>query len=209
MVRKAEELGEEARLAARSASSRTRPIRRVHRSTTGPEILSDFSAGRRLDFFCVSGWRHRRLTTATGADESSSRAGRGGDSSQLRAPGGAAATSGKPFTPQDPGLDPGSSCQLAAVRQGREPDPAGHRHRGDEGACVRWRTAGILRRHSPAAAPAARCLRSRSDARGGSVILAMLPDTGERLSLDRCWRTSSRERPGAKERSSGGDLRRS
>ena len=95
MVRKAEELAKKhGWFLARQFENEANPA--YHRSTTGPEILSDF-AGRRLDFF-VSGWGTGG--TLTGAGQMIKLA-RPDVKIIATEPEAAALLSGKPFTPHE------------------------------------------------------------------------------------------------------------
>ena len=132
MVRKAEELAKKhGWFLARQFENPANPA--YHRSTTGPEILSDF-VGKRLDFF-VTGWGTGG--TLTGAGEMI-RLARPDVHIVAAEPEGAAMLSGKPFSPHKIFCGISSGATFAA------------------------------------AAKVAR------EAGGGAVVLAMLPDTGER-----------------------------
>jgi cysteine synthase A len=173
MVRKAEELAKKhGWFLARQFENEANPA--YHRSTTGPEILSDF-AGRRLDFF-VSGWGTGGTLTGAGQVIKLARP----DVRIIATePEGAALLSGKPFTPHK--------------IQGWTPDfvPAVlDRTVADQILPVTdteaMETARALAKHEgifcgiSCGGTFAAALKVAQDAPKGSVILAMLPDTGER-----------------------------
>ncbi len=174
MVRKAEELAKKhGWFLARQFENQANPA--YHRNTTGPEILSDF-ASKRLDAF-VSGWGTGG--TITGAGEMIKLA-RPETKIVLAEPENAALVSGKPFAPHKiQGWTPDFVPKVLNT-EGRRSHRAGERCR-----CHRHRApAGARRKASSAAFPPAppsrrRCTVAR-EAAPGSVILAMLPDTGER-----------------------------
>ena len=173
MVRKAKELADKhGWFLARQFENEANPA--YHRSTTGPEILSDF-AGRRLDFF-VSGWGTGGTLTGAGQMIKLAR-----PEVQIVAtePAGAALLSGQPFTPHKiqgwtpdfvPAvLDRSVSDRIVPVTDAEAMDTARALARNEGIFC------GISCGGTFAAA-----LRVAQDAPEGSVILAMLPDTGER-----------------------------
>jgi len=173
MVRKAEELAEKhGWFLARQFENPANPA--YHRNTTGPEILSDF-AGKRLDYF-VTGWGTGG--TLTGAGEMI-RLARPDVQIVACEPEGAALLSGKPFTPHKiqgwtPNLIPEVLKREVAHRILTVTD----------GEAVEWARAlasreGIFCGISSGATFAA-ALKVAAEAPPGSVILAMLPDTGER-----------------------------
>ena len=173
MVRKAEELAtKHGWFLARQFENEANPA--YHRSTTGPEILSDF-AGRRLDFF-VSGWGTGG--TLTGAGQMIKLA-RPDVKIIATEPEGAALLSGKPFTPHKiqgwtPDFVPAVLDRTVfddniAIDDVTARDTA-RRLAHQEGIFV-----GIS-----AGATFAAALEVARNASPGSVILAMLPDTGER-----------------------------
>ncbi|MFO1456551.1 MAG: cysteine synthase A [Steroidobacteraceae bacterium] len=173
MVRKAEELAKKhGWFLARQFENEANPA--YHRSTTGPEILSDF-AGRRLDFF-VSGWGTGG--TLTGAGQMIKLA-RPDVKIIATEPEGAALLSGKPFTPHKiqgwtpdfvPAvLDRKVADQILPVTDTEAIETARALAKQEGIFC------GISCGGTFAAA-----LKVAKDAPKGSVILAMLPDTGER-----------------------------
>src|SRR3569833_421464 len=145
-----------------------------HRSTTGPEILED-SAGKRRDFF-VTGWGTGG--TLTGAGQMI-RLARPEVQIVATAPEGAALLSGKPFTPHNiqgwtPHFVPGVlnrdvPRRLLAVKDTEAIEAARSLARSEGIFC------GISSGGTFAAAA-----KVAAEAPAGSVILAMLPDTGER-----------------------------
>ena len=173
MVRKAEELAaKHGWFLARQFENEANPA--YHRSTTGPEILRDF-AGHRLDFF-VSGWGTGG--TLTGAGQMIKLA-RPDDQIVATEPEGAALLSGKPFTPHKiqgwtPDFIPGVLDRSIVDRVVTVTD--------DEAfATARSlaRSEGIFCGISCGGTFAA-ALKVAHEAEPGAVILAMLPDTGER-----------------------------
>ena len=173
MVRKAEELAKKhGWFLARQFENEANPA--YHRSTTGPEILSDF-AGRRLDFF-VSGWGTGG--TLTGAGQMIKLA-RPDVKIIATEPEGAALLSGKPFTPHKiqgwtpdfvPAvLDRKVADQILPVTDTEAIETARALAKQEGIFC------GISCGGTFAAA-----LKVAKDAPRGSVIRAMLPDTGER-----------------------------
>ena len=173
MVRKAEELAKKhGWFLSRQFENPANPA--YHRQTTGPEILSDF-AGRRLDFF-VSGWGTGG--TLTGAGQMIKLA-RPDVKIIATEPEGAALLSGKPFTPHKiqgwtpdfvPAvLDRKVADQILPVTDTEAIETARALAKQEGIFC------GISCGGTFAAA-----LKVAKDAPKGSVILAMLPDTGER-----------------------------
>src|SRR5687767_277397 len=173
MVRKAEELAKKhGWFLARQFENLANPA--YHRQTTGPEILSDF-AGKRLDFF-VTGWGTGG--TLTGAGEMIKLA-RPEVKIIVTEPEGAALLSGKPFTPHKvqgwtPDFVPAVLNREVADRILPVPDTE-----SIETARALARSEGIFCGISSGGTFAA-ALRVAKEAPEGSVILAMLPDTGER-----------------------------
>ncbi len=173
MVRKAQALAEKhGWYLARQFDSPANPA--YHRNTTGAEILSDF-AGRRLDYF-VSGWGTGGTLTGVGEMLRLAR-----PETQIIAaePENAAMLSGKPFTPHKiqgwtPDFVPSVLNRDVAHRIVTVSD-------GEAIAQARALAAreGIFCGISSGATVAA-ALKVAADAPPGSVILAMLPDTGER-----------------------------
>ncbi len=173
MVRKAEELAKKhGWFLARQFENEANPA--YHRNTTGPEILSDF-AGRRLDFF-VSGWGTGGTLTGAGQMLKLARP-------DIRIiatePEGAQLLAGKPFTPHKiqgwtpdfvPAvLDRTVADQILPVTDTEAMETARALAKREGIFC------GISCGGTFAAA-----LKVAKDAPAGSVILAMLPDTGER-----------------------------
>jgi cysteine synthase A len=173
MVRKAAELAEKhGWFLARQFENQANPA--YHRSTTGPEILSDF-AGKRLDFF-VSGWGTGGTLTGAGEVIKLAR-----PDTQIIAtePEGAALLSGKPFTPHKiqgwtPDFVPAVLNRDIADRIVPVTDTEAM-----ETARALAAREGIFCGISCGGTFAA-ALKVARDAAPGSVILAMLPDTGER-----------------------------
>jgi cysteine synthase A len=173
MVRKAAELAEKhGWFLARQFENLANPA--YHRSTTGPEILSDF-AGKRLDFF-VSGWGTGGTLTGAGEVIKLAR-----PETQIIAtePEGAALLSGKPFTPHKiqgwtPDFVPAVLNREIADRIVPVTDTEAM-----ETARALAAREGIFCGISCGGTFAA-ALKVAKDAAPGSVLLAMLPDTGER-----------------------------
>lgn len=173
MVRKAEELAtKHGWFLARQFENEANPA--YHRSTTGPEILRDF-AGRRLDFF-VSGWGTGGTITGAGQMIKLAR-----PEVQVVAtePEGAALLSGKPFTPHKiqgwtPDFIPAVLDRSVADRVVPVTDTEAM-----ETARALARAEGIFCGISCGGTFAA-ALKVAREAPQGSVLLAMLPDTGER-----------------------------
>ena len=173
MVRKAEELAKKhGWFLARQFENEANPA--YHRNTTGPEILQDF-AGRRLDYF-VTGWGTGG--TLTGAGEMM-RLARPEVQIIASEPAGAALLSGKPFTPHK--IQGWTPDFVPAVLKREVP----HRivtvtdTEGVETARALARSEGIFCGISSGATFAA-AVKVAGEAPQGAVILAMLPDTGER-----------------------------
>jgi cysteine synthase A len=173
MVKKAAELAEKhGWFLARQFENPANPA--YHRSTTGPEILSDF-AGRRLDYF-VSGWGTGGTLTGAGEVIKLAR-----PDTQIIAtePEGAALLSGKPFTPHKiqgwtPDFVPAVLNRDIADRIVLVTDTE-----AIETARALARNEGVFCGISCGGTFAA-ALKVAKEAAPGSVILAMLPDTGER-----------------------------
>jgi cysteine synthase len=173
MVKKARELADKhGWYLARQFDSPANPA--YHRNTTAPEILSDF-AGRRLDYF-VSGWGTGGTLTGVGEVLRVAR-----PETQIIAaePENAALLSGKPFTPHK--IQGWTPDFLPSVLN-RE---VAHRivTVSDTEAIAQARALasreGIFCGISSGATIAA-ALKIAAEAAPGAVILAMLPDTGER-----------------------------
>jgi cysteine synthase A len=173
MVRRAEELAtRHGWFLARQFENQANPS--YHRNTTGPEILSDF-ASKRLDAF-VSGWGTGG--TITGAGEMIKLA-RPETKIVLAEPENAALVSGKPFTPHKiQGWTPDFVPKVLNTRIADRIVPVSD---GDAIATARLLATqeGIFCGISSGATFAAALTVAR-EAAPGSVILAMLPDTGER-----------------------------
>ena len=173
MVRKAEALAaQHGWFLARQFENPANPA--YHRSTTGPEILQDF-AGRRLDYF-VSGWGTGG--TLTGAGQMI-RLARPDVQVVVAEPAGAALLAGKPFTPHKiqgwtPDFVPAVLDREVAHRSALVTDAE-----AIETARALARKEGIFCGISSGGTLAA-ALKIAAEAQSGSVILAMLPDTGER-----------------------------
>jgi cysteine synthase A len=173
MVRIAEELAERhGWFLARQFENEANPA--WHRNTTGPEILRDF-AGKRLDYF-VSGWGTGG--TITGAGEMLKLA-RPGLSVVAAEPAVASLLAGAEWQPHriqgwTPDFVPAVLSREVADRIVTVDDvvarDTAQRLAREEGLLV-----GIS-----AGATVAAALQVAADAPEGSVLLAMLPDTGER-----------------------------
>jgi len=173
MVRKAEELARKhGWFLARQFENQANPA--YHRNTTAPEILQDF-AGKRLDYF-VSGWGTGG--TLTGVGEVLKLA-RPQTKIITTEPAGASLLSGKDWAPHKiqgwtPDFIPAVLNQSIANEIIPVDDvlarDTSRRLAAEEGVFV-----GIS-----AGATLAAALRVAEKAEKGSVILAMLPDTGER-----------------------------
>jgi len=173
MVKKAAELAQKhGWFLARQFDNEANPA--YHRNTTGPEILQDF-AGRRLDFF-VTGWGTGG--TLTGAGEMI-RLARPEVQVIACEPAGAALLSGKAFTPHKiqgwtPDFVPSVLKRDVPHRIVTVTDPEAM-----ENARALSQREGIFCGISSGATFAA-ALKVANEAPQGAVILAMLPDTGER-----------------------------
>jgi cysteine synthase len=173
MVRKAEELAKRnGWFLARQFENEANPA--YHRSTTGPEIIQDF-VGRRLDFF-VTGWGTGG--TLTGAGEML-RLARPEVQIVACEPQGASLLTGHPWSPHK--IQGWTPDFLPKVLNREVP----HRvvqvadAEAVETARQLARSEGIFCGISSGATVAA-ALKVAAEAAPGSVILAMLPDTGER-----------------------------
>ncbi|MBX5461356.1 MAG: cysteine synthase A [Steroidobacteraceae bacterium] len=173
MVRKAEELAKKhGWFLARQFENPANPA--YHRNTTGAEILSDF-AGKRLDFF-VTGWGTGG--TLTGAGEMI-RLARPETKIIVSEPAGASLLAGKEFTPHKiqgwtPDFIPGVLNREVPHRILPVTDAE-----AIETSRALARSEGIFCGISSGATFAA-ARKVAAEAPAGSVILAMLPDTGER-----------------------------
>jgi cysteine synthase A len=173
MVRKAEELARKhGWFLARQFENPANPA--YHRSTTAPEILRDF-AGKRLDYF-VSGWGTGGTLTGVGEVL---KVARPQTKIITTEPAGASLLSGKDWAPHKiqgwtpdfiPAvLNQNIANEIIPIDDVLARDTA-RRLAAEEGVFV-----GIS-----AGATLAAALRVAEKAEPGSVILAMLPDTGER-----------------------------
>jgi cysteine synthase len=173
MVRKAEELAKKhGWFLARQFENEANPA--YHRNTTGPEILQDF-AGKRLDYF-VTGWGTGG--TLTGAGQMI-RLARPDVEIIACEPQGAALLSGKSWAPHKiqgwtPDFIPEVLDRAVAHRIVTVTDAE-----AVENARALARSEGILCGISSGATFAA-ALKVAAEAPQGAVLLAMLPDTGER-----------------------------
>ena len=173
MVRKAEELAKKhGWFLARQFENEANPA--YHRSTTGPEILSDF-AGKRLDYF-VTGWGTGGTLTGAGQMIRLAR-----PDVQIIAtePAGAALLSGKPFTPHK--IQGWTPDFVPAVLDRTVPHrvlPVTDAEAIDTARALARREGIFCGISSGGTFAAAR--KVADEAPEGSVILAMLPDTGER-----------------------------
>jgi cysteine synthase A len=173
MVRKAEELAKKhGWFLARQFENPANPA--YHRNTTGPEILSDF-AGKRLDAF-VSGWGTGG--TITGAGEVIKLA-RPATKIVLAEPENAARVSGKAFSPHK--IQGWTPDFVPKVLNTKVADRIVTVSDSDAIATARLLATreGIFCGISCGATFTAALTVAR-EAVPGSVILAMLPDTGER-----------------------------
>jgi cysteine synthase A len=173
MVRKAEELAKKhGWFLARQFENEANPA--YHRNTTGPEILADF-AGKQLDYF-VTGWGTGGTMTGAGQMIRLAR-----PEVQIIAtePAGAALLSGRPFTPHK--IQGWTPDFVPAVLDRAVP----HRvlpvtdDEALEAARALARSEGIFSGISSGGTFAA-ARKIAEEAPPGSVVLAMLPDTGER-----------------------------
>jgi cysteine synthase A len=173
MVKKAAELAEtRGWFLARQFENEANPA--YHRNTTGPEILQDF-VGKRLDFF-VTGWGTGG--TLTGAGEVI-RLARPEVQIIASEPAGASLLAGKPWAPHKiqgwtPDFVPAVLKREVAHRIVPVADTE-----AVESARQLARSEGIFCGISSGATFAA-ALKVAAEAPQGSVLLAMLPDTGER-----------------------------
>ncbi len=173
MVKKAAELAQKnGWFLARQFENPANPA--YHRSTTGPEILSDF-VGRRLDFF-VTGWGTGG--TLTGAGEVI-RLARPDVRVIATEPEGASLLAGKPFAPHK--IQGWTPDFVPAVLNRNVPDrvvtvtdveaiEASRQLARQEGIFCGISSGGTF----------AAAVKVAREAGAGAVLLAMLPDTGER-----------------------------
>jgi len=173
MVVKAQELAEKhGWFLARQFDNEANPA--YHRNTTGPEILQDF-AGKRLDYF-VSGWGTGGTLTGAGQMIRLAR-----PQTQVIAaePAAASLLAGKPFSPHKiqgwtPDFLPGVLSREVFHRIVTVTDAE-----AIENSRALARQEGIFCGISSGATFAA-ALKVAAEADNGAVILAVLPDTGER-----------------------------
>jgi len=173
MVKKAAELAQKhGWFLARQFENDANPA--YHRSTTGPEILEDF-AGKRLDFF-ITGWGTGG--TLTGAGEVI-RLARPDVQIIATEPASAALLSGKPFAPHK--IQGWTPDFVPAVLNRQVPHRLVTVTDGEaiEASRSLARSEGIFCGISSGGTFAA-ALKVAAEAPSGTVILAMLPDTGER-----------------------------
>ena len=173
MVRKAEELARKhGWFVARQFENEANPA--YHRSTTGPEILQDF-AGRRLDFF-VTGWGTGGTLTGVGE---MIRLARPDVQIVVAEPAGASLLGGKPWSPHKiQGWSPDFLPKVLNREIGHRIVPVAdteaveiaRRLSSQEGIFCGISSGGTF----------AAALKVAAEAPQGAVILAMLPDTGER-----------------------------
>jgi cysteine synthase A len=173
MVRKAKELAEKhGWFLARQFENEANPA--YHRQTTGPEILSDF-AGKRLDFF-VTGWGTGG--TLTGAGEMIRKA-RPETQVIVTEPAGASLLAGKPFTPHKiQGWTPDFVPAVLNKDVAHKILPVTDAEAIEAARALAQREGIFCGISSGGTFAAAR--KVAEEAPAGSVILAMLPDTGER-----------------------------
>jgi cysteine synthase A len=173
MVRKAAELAKKhGWFLARQFENEANPA--YHRNTTGPEILIDF-AGRRLDYF-VTGWGTGG--TLTGAGEML-RLARPEVKIIATEPAGAALLSGKPWAPHKiQGWTPDFVPQVLKREVAHQIVPVADTEAIENARALASKEGIFCGISSGATFTAA--LKVAAEAPQGAVILAMLPDTGER-----------------------------
>jgi cysteine synthase A len=173
MVKKAKELAEKnGWFLASQFENEANPA--YHRNTTGPEILRDF-AGKRLDFY-VTGWGTGG--TLTGAGEMI-RLARPETQIIATEPAGASLLSGKPFAPHKiQGWTPDFIPKVLKKEVAHRILPVTDVE-AIEASRALAKTEGIFCGISSGGTFAA-ARKVAEEAPEGSVILAMLPDTGER-----------------------------
>ena len=173
MVKKAQALAEKhGWFLARQFDNPANPA--YHRNTTAPEILSDF-AGKRLDYF-VSGWGTGGTLTGVGEMLRVAR-----PQTQIIAaePENASLLAGKPFTPHK---IQGWTPDFVPAVLNRE---VAHRIVTVSDAEAMTQARALASREGifcgiSSGATVAAALKIAAEAPQGTVILAMLPDTGER-----------------------------
>jgi cysteine synthase A len=173
MVKKAAELAQKhGWFLARQFENPANPA--YHRNTTGPEILSDF-AGQRLDFF-VTGWGTGGTLTGVGE---MMKVARPDTKVIVTEPAAASLLEGKPFSPHK--IQGWTPDFIPAVLNAKVADRivAVTDAEAIENSRALARSEGIFCGISSGGTFAA-ALKVASEAPAGSVILAMLPDTGER-----------------------------
>jgi cysteine synthase A len=173
MVKKAEELAEKhGWFLARQFENPANPA--YHRNTTGPEILAEY-AGKRLDYF-VSGWGTGGTLTGVGEMIHLARP----DTKVIAVePEAASLLAGKPFAPHK--IQGWTPDFVPGVLNRKVPDRILTVTDGEaiEAARSLARSEGIFCGISSGGTFAA-ALKLAKEASAGTVILAMLPDTGER-----------------------------
>jgi cysteine synthase A len=185
MVRKAEALAKEhGWFLARQFENEANPA--YHRSTTGPEILKDF-AGRRLDYW-ITGWGTGGTLTGAGQMLKLARP----DIKIIASePEGAALLSGKPFAPHKiQGWTPDFIPAVLDREIYDEIVPVADVLARDT-ALALARSEGIFVGISSGATLAAG-LKMAERAPKGSVLLVMLPDTGERYFNPSCSKVTTK-----------------
>ena len=173
MVKKAEELSKKhGWFLARQFENPANPA--YHRSTTGPEILQDF-VGKRLDYF-VTGWGTGGTLTGVGE---MLRLARPDVNIVAAEPEAAAMLSGKPFSPHK--IQGWTPDFIPAVLNRSVPNRIVTVSDAEsiEAARQLARKEGIFCGISSGATLAA-AVKVAREVGGGAVLLAMLPDTGER-----------------------------
>jgi cysteine synthase len=173
MVKKAEDLAKKnGWFLARQFENEANPA--YHRNTTGPEILRDF-AGKRLDFF-VTGWGTGG--TLTGAGEMI-RLARPEVQIIATEPAGASLLAGKPWAPHK--IQGWTPDFVPAVLKREVPHrilPVTDAEAIESARALAQKEGIFVGISSGATFAAAR--KVAEEAPAGSVVLAMLPDTGER-----------------------------
>ena len=174
MVRKAAELAKKhGWFLARQFENEANPA--YHRNTTGPEILIDF-AGRRLDYF-VTGWGTGG--TLTGAGRNDPAGAPGGEDHRHRAGRRRAACRASPGHRTRSRAGRRTSCRRSSSARSPHQIVPVTDAEAIENARALAAKEGIFCGISSGATFAA-ALKVAAEAPQGAVILAMLPDTGER-----------------------------